>query len=141
MVEVPAFASVLDMIQAAIELHGTQATLRQVRGWRWAGVREERGKAGTAHARAAAGDEPPRFSFQARSPRVLFTHTHARRRHPYSFLTLTPPHTHRTQIYAACAANGRIAYKRTAGSRSITDNDHWKSQIRHALYTGDRFAR
>ena len=31
MVEVPAFASVLDMIQAAIELHGTQATLRQVR--------------------------------------------------------------------------------------------------------------
>ena len=45
------------------------------------------------------------------------------------------------QIYAACAANGRIAYKRTTGSRAITDNDHWKSQIRHALYTGDRFVR
>lgn len=40
-----------------------------------------------------------------------------------------------------CKAAGRIAYKRTGGSRLITANDHWKSQIRHALYTGDRFQR
>ena len=45
------------------------------------------------------------------------------------------------QIYEVCASNGRIAYKRAGGSRLITANDHWKSQIRHALYTGDRFQR
>jgi hypothetical protein len=45
------------------------------------------------------------------------------------------------QIYAACERSGRIAYKRSGGSRLITHNDHWKSQIRHALYTSDRFVR
>jgi hypothetical protein len=45
------------------------------------------------------------------------------------------------QIYRACEQRGRIAYKRSGGSRFITHNDHWKSQIRHALYTGDRFVR
>ncbi len=45
------------------------------------------------------------------------------------------------QIYRACEVRGRIAYKRSGGSRFITHNDHWKSQIRHALYTGDRFVR
>jgi hypothetical protein len=40
-----------------------------------------------------------------------------------------------------CQTNGRIAYKRAGGSRLITANDHWKSQIRHALYTGGRFQR
>ena len=45
------------------------------------------------------------------------------------------------QIYRACEKRGRIAYKRSGGSRFITHNDHWKSQIRHALYTGDRFVR
>lgn len=45
------------------------------------------------------------------------------------------------QIYRACEARGRIAYKRSGGSRLITHNDHWKSQIRHALYTCNRFER
>ena len=45
------------------------------------------------------------------------------------------------QIYRACEMRGRIAYKRSGGSRLITHNDHWKSQIRHALYTSDRFVR
>ena len=45
------------------------------------------------------------------------------------------------QVYQACEARGRIAYKRSGGSRLITHNDHWKSQIRHALYTCDRFQR
>eukprot|EP00887_Chlorella_sp_A99_P008122 scaffold12.g8122.t1 len=44
-------------------------------------------------------------------------------------------------IYEACHGSGRIAYKRAGGSRLITANDHWKSQIRHALYTGERFQR
>lgn len=72
-VEVDAFASVHDMIHAAISAYGKQATLRE--------------------------------------------------------------------IYRACQQRGRIAYKRSGGSRLITHNDHWKSQIRHALYTCDRFAR
>ncbi|DBB10954.1 TPA: hypothetical protein ACH3X3_007408 [Trebouxia sp. C0006] len=72
-VEVDAFASVHDMIHAAIASYGKQATLRE--------------------------------------------------------------------IYKACQQRGRIAYKRSGGSRLITHNDHWKSQIRHALYTCDRFAR
>ncbi|KAL0019097.1 hypothetical protein WJX77_003369 [Trebouxia sp. C0004] len=72
-VEVDAFASVHDMIHAAIASYGKQATLRE--------------------------------------------------------------------IYRACQLRGRIAYKRSGGSRLITHNDHWKSQIRHALYTCDRFAR
>ncbi|CAK0771125.1 hypothetical protein CVIRNUC_003835 [Coccomyxa viridis] len=45
------------------------------------------------------------------------------------------------EIYRACEMRGRIAYKRSGGSRLITHNDHWKSQIRHALYTSDRFVR
>ncbi|KAK9816744.1 hypothetical protein WJX72_004461 [[Myrmecia] bisecta] len=45
------------------------------------------------------------------------------------------------EIYRACEKRGRIAYKRSGGSRLITHNDHWKSQIRHALYTCERFAR
>ena len=45
------------------------------------------------------------------------------------------------QVYQACEERGRIAYKRSGGSRLITHNDHWKSQIRHALYTCDRFQR
>ncbi|KAI7837834.1 hypothetical protein COHA_008322 [Chlorella ohadii] len=45
------------------------------------------------------------------------------------------------EIYAVCQSNGRIAYKRAGGSRLITHNEHWKSQIRHALYTGERFQR
>lgn len=45
------------------------------------------------------------------------------------------------QIYAVCQLHGRIAYKRAGGSRLITHNEHWKSQIRHALYTGERFQR
>jgi len=45
------------------------------------------------------------------------------------------------EIYQHCQRNGRILYKRSGGSRLITDNDHWKSQIRHALYTSGRFVR
>jgi len=45
------------------------------------------------------------------------------------------------QVYQACQLRGRIAYKKAGGSRLITHNDHWKSQIRHALYTCDRFQR
>jgi hypothetical protein len=44
-------------------------------------------------------------------------------------------------IYKYCQTNGRIVYKRSGGSRLITDNEHWKSQIRHALYTSGRFVR
>jgi len=44
-------------------------------------------------------------------------------------------------IYRHCQTNGRIVYKRSGGSRLITDNEHWKSQIRHALYTSGRFVR
>lgn len=53
--------------------------------------------------------------------------------------TTSPPPP--LQIYGVCQSNGRIAYKRAGGSRLITSNDHWKSQMRHALYTGDRFQR
>ncbi|GAB4823566.1 hypothetical protein N2152v2_010612 [Parachlorella kessleri] len=45
------------------------------------------------------------------------------------------------EVYEVCQRNGRIAYKRAGGSRLITSNEHWKSQIRHALYTSDRFQR
>ena len=45
------------------------------------------------------------------------------------------------QIYTASQARGRIIYKRAGGSRLITNNEHWKSQIRHALYTSGRFKR
>ncbi|KAK2078102.1 hypothetical protein QBZ16_003970 [Prototheca wickerhamii] len=45
------------------------------------------------------------------------------------------------QIYQLCHSRGRIAYKRSGGSRLITHNEHWKSQIRHALYTNPRFQR
>lgn len=44
-------------------------------------------------------------------------------------------------VYELCRRSGRIAYKRAGGSRLITSGLHWKSQIRHALYTGDRFQR
>lgn len=44
-------------------------------------------------------------------------------------------------IYALCHSRGRVAYKRSGGSRLITSNEHWKSQIRHALYTNPCFER
>lgn len=44
-------------------------------------------------------------------------------------------------IYEVCELHGRIAYRRADGSRIITCNDHWKSQVRHALYTGGKFQR
>ena len=44
-------------------------------------------------------------------------------------------------IYSICQREGRIASKHGAGSRLITSNEHWKSQIRHALYTSPRFKR
>ena len=44
-------------------------------------------------------------------------------------------------IYKYCQQNGRILYKKRGSSRLITDNEHWKSQIRHALYTSGRFVR
>lgn len=41
-----------------------------------------------------------------------------------------------------CKADGRIVCKRTGDVRLITDNTHWKSQVRHTLYTGnDKFRR
>ncbi|KAG7668254.1 hypothetical protein KSW81_002151 [Nannochloris sp. 'desiccata'] len=48
---------------------------------------------------------------------------------------------HAAIIYEVCEEHGRIAYRRADGSRLITSNDHWKSQVRHALYTGGRFER
>lgn len=45
------------------------------------------------------------------------------------------------EIYRFCEMRGVIAYKRTQGWRYITDKQHWKSQIRHALYTSGRFSR
>ena len=44
-------------------------------------------------------------------------------------------------IYSICQKEGRIASKHGNGSRLITANEHWKSQIRHALYTSPRFRR
>jgi hypothetical protein len=44
-------------------------------------------------------------------------------------------------IYEVCELHGRIAYRRADGSRLITQNEHWKSQVRHALYTGGKFQR
>jgi hypothetical protein len=44
-------------------------------------------------------------------------------------------------IYSICQRAGRIASKHGGGSRLITANEHWKSQIRHALYTSPRFKR
>jgi hypothetical protein len=46
-----------------------------------------------------------------------------------------------SQVYAAARDCGRIAYKRAEGSRVLTDNDHWKAQIRHTLYTTKYFER
>ena len=43
------------------------------------------------------------------------------------------------QIYTTCEEKGRIAYKHGKGSRLIIANEHWKSQIRHALYTSPRW--
>ena len=45
------------------------------------------------------------------------------------------------EIYSTCEREGRIAYKHGKGSRLLTANEHWKSQIRHALYTSPRFKR
>ncbi|GMH38463.1 hypothetical protein BSKO_06347 [Bryopsis sp. KO-2023] len=45
------------------------------------------------------------------------------------------------QIYTACQVRGRITHRRTGGSRLITQNENWKCQIRHALYTAPRFKR
>lgn len=45
------------------------------------------------------------------------------------------------QIYATCKEKGRIASKHGGGCRLLTANEHWKSQIRHALYTSPRFKR
>eukprot|EP00884_Botryococcus_braunii_P001913 jgi/Botrbrau1/11722/Bobra.0195s0049.1 len=45
------------------------------------------------------------------------------------------------QMYSTVRECGRIAYKRADGSRLLTDNDHWKAQIRHTLYTGRKFER
>lgn len=44
-------------------------------------------------------------------------------------------------IYSICQREGRIASKHGGASRLITANEHWKSQIRHALYTSPRFRR
>jgi hypothetical protein len=46
-----------------------------------------------------------------------------------------------SQIYQACEKNGRILFHRTGGFRVIVNNEHWKSQIRHTLYTSGRFVR
>ena len=45
------------------------------------------------------------------------------------------------EIYDACEKHGRIAHKHNRKSRVITSNGHWKSQVRHALYTSKRFTR
>ena len=45
------------------------------------------------------------------------------------------------EIYSICEKHGRIAHKHNRKSRLITSNVHWKSQVRHALYTSKRFTR
>ncbi len=45
------------------------------------------------------------------------------------------------QVYAACSTIGRIVCRKTGGCRWITDNEHWKSQVRHTLYTSGRYCR
>ena len=45
------------------------------------------------------------------------------------------------EIYETCEKHGRIAHKHNRKSRVITSNGHWKSQVRHALYTSKRFTR
>lgn len=101
--EADAFSSVHDMIHAAINSYGAQATLRQVR----------------TRAKHLAKLLPGLLVVSPEAMHCLF----------------------HMQVYQACEERGRIAYKRSGGSRLITQNDHWKSQIRHALYTCDRFQR
>lgn len=59
----------------------------------------------------------------------------------YAILSQTGRSASLRQIYTTCEQKGRIAYKHGKGSRLITANEHWKSQIRHALYTSPRFSR
>ncbi|QDZ24208.1 hypothetical protein HOP50_12g67450 [Chloropicon primus] len=44
------------------------------------------------------------------------------------------------EIYAFCE-NKTLLYKRSARSRLLSENKHYKSQIRHALYKAGRFVR
>ncbi|XP_075264833.1 uncharacterized protein LOC142356990 isoform X2 [Convolutriloba macropyga] len=91
----------------------------------------------------AAADAPARFDSQATPvPEVVqveaFSSIHDM---IHAAILQFPPHASLQQIYHACQRRGRIAYKRSGGSRLITHNDNWKSQIRHALYTSGRFSR
>mgnify|MGYP002633448961 CR=1 FL=1 len=45
------------------------------------------------------------------------------------------------EIYEVCEKHGRVAHKHNRKSRVVTSNGHWKSQVRHALYTSKRFTR
>ena len=119
--EVKAFASVHDMILAAILSYGTTASLREVLL--------------SAHAGRLHSDVP-RVSLADQQGCCTALQPVS----PLDLLCLNPTGW-RLQIYQACEREGRIAYKRSGGSRLITQNDHWKSQIRHALYTCDRFIR
>ncbi len=56
-------------------------------------------------------------------------------------LTYLPCPLPAAQIYQACEKDGRILFRRTGGFRVIVNNEHWKSQIRHTLYTSGRFVR
>jgi len=110
-IELDAYASVADLIHAAISANGGAATLKEV-------------------------SKLPRHPFYGDC--ILSTI-------PVIDHVIPTPHmpvlVNVLQIYEVCDRNGRIAYRRADGSRLITTNDHWKSQVRHALYTGGRFER
>ena len=142
--EVEAFCGVHDMIHAAILSHGSQASLREV-------IKPTKELCLTPDLNVCRIKET-NFNALARGASISQT----RLLPPAAWCTTVPPaqafidmlaycahlKTSRCmQIYRACEMRGRIAYKRSGGSRLITHNDHWKSQIRHALYTSDRFVR
>lgn len=140
--EVDAFASVQDLIQAAILANRGAASLKEVRveGLRAVAARRSLACPPAAGRRSRLQREP---SLAQAAALALACSDAAPPRSiplPHTAPRLFPACV-RAQIYAVCQSNGRIAYKRAGGSRLITANDHWKSQIRHALYTGDRFQR
>lgn len=153
-----AFSSVHDLIHAAIQANRGAASLKEVGAAGAGGSGEgERGVgAGGARARAGRGRaaELPAAS-QGKGLRGAGAATLGRPpppRPPHCAIAAIagsslpqPRHSPAAalcpQVYEVCQRNGRIAYKRAGGSRLITSNDHWKSQIRHALYTSDRFER
>lgn len=146
-----AFCSVQDMIHAAIASYGVQASLREVRASRYAAgvawphcpvLPQSRGRPCPRLPRPAFWpDRAGRCMVLGGALSALSGGRCSSSSCHWERGFLVTVFGAAAQIYRACEKRGRIAYKRSGGSRFITHNDHWKSQIRHALYTGDRFVR